>query len=283
MSDAGAVHVVSRNPGKNRAVRLTLITVALLYVAVLLIAPFAGVIWVAIKGGFETIRSTFAAADVRHAYWLTAVVTVVTVLVTTTFGMITAYVLVRDRFFGRRILNALVELPLAVSPITVGLMVILLFGRGGWFEPFFEAQGIQVIFALPSMILVTIFICLPFVIREVGPVLEELGTAEEEAARTLGASSLQTFFRVTLPNVKWGLAYGTALATARALGEIGAVLIVSGSIQGQTETATLYIFRALEERKEASGYVVALSLAAISILLLGAIEVFKHRRLKEAR
>jgi sulfate/thiosulfate transport system permease protein len=191
--------------------------------------------------------------------------------------------LVRDRFFGRRILNALVELPLAVSPITVGLMVILLFGRGGWFEPFFAAQGIQVIFALPSMILVTIFICLPFVIREVGPVLEELGTAEEEAARTLGASSLQTFFRVTLPNVKWGLAYGTALATARALGEIGAVLIVSGSIQGQTETATLYIFRALEERQEASGYVVALSLAAISILLLGAIEVFKHRRLKEAR
>jgi sulfate/thiosulfate transport system permease protein len=136
---------------------------------------------------------------------------------------------------------------------------------------------------LPSMILVTLFICIPFVIREVGPVLEELGTAEEEAARTLGASSLQTFFRITLPNVKWGLAYGSALATARALGEIGAVLIVSGAIQGQTETATLYIFRALEERQEASGYIVALSLAAVSIALLIAIEFFKHRKLKEAR
>jgi sulfate transport system permease protein len=121
------------------------------------------------------------------------------------------------------------------------------------------------------------------VIREVGPVLEELGTAEEEAARTLGASPLQTFFRVTLPNVRWGLFYGAALATARSLGEIGAVLIVSGAIQGQTETATLFIFRALEERQDAAGNVVALSLAAISILLLIGIEIAKHRRFREAK
>ncbi len=133
-------------------------------------------------------------------------------------------------------------------------------------------------FALPSMVLVTIFICVPFVIREVAPVLQELGTEEEDAARTLGASSLQTFFRVTLPNIRWALLYGIALTTARAIGEIGAVLIVSGAIQGQTETATLYVLRALEERQDASAYVVAIILAMVSILLLAGIEVSKRLR-----
>jgi sulfate/thiosulfate transport system permease protein len=248
----------------------------------LLVAPFVGIIWTALSKGFSVITETFGAADVRHAYWLTFVITVMTVVTTSVLGLLTAYVLVRDNFPGKRFLNALVELPLAVSPVTVGLMAVLLFGTGGWFEPFFAARGFQIIFALPSMVLVTMFICIPFVIREVGPVLEELGTAEEEAARTLGASLVQTFFRITLPNVRWGLAYGAALATARALGEIGAVLIVSGSLQGQTETATLYIFRALEERQDANGYVVALTLAAVSIVLLIGIEMFKHRRSKEA-
>jgi sulfate transport system permease protein len=163
-------------------------------------------------------------------------------------------------------------------------MVVILFGRGGWFEPFFAARGIQIVFALPSMIIVTIFICVPFVIREVTPILQELGTDDEEAAMTLGASSFQTFRRVTLPNIRWGLAYGVALATARALGEIGAVLIVSGALQGQTETATLYVLRALEERQEASGYIIALSLAAISIVLLTGIELYKnHKSIKEMK
>ena len=256
---------------------------ALVYVALLLLAPILGIVWTSMRGGLAVIADTFARADVRHAFWLTGIITLITVIVTSVLGLITALVLVRDRFPGKRFLNAFVELPLAVSPVTVGLMGVLLFGTGGWFAPFFAARGIQVVFALPSMVLVTVFICIPFVIREVGPVLEEVGTSEEEAARTLGAGPLQTFFRVTLPNVRWGLLYGMALSTARALGEIGAVLIVSGSIQGQTETATLYVFRALEERQEASGYAVALTLAAISILLLIGIETFKHRRSKEAR
>src|SRR5207247_5729230 len=131
---------------------------------------------------------------------------------------------------------------------------------------------------LPSMVLVTIFISIPFVIREVVPVLQELGTEEEQAAWTLGASRLQTFFRVTLPNIRWGLLYGIALSSARAIGEVGAVLIVSGAIQGRTETATLYVYRALEERQDASGYVVALCLAIISITVLAGIEVARHRR-----
>jgi sulfate transport system permease protein len=197
------------------------------------------------------------------------------------FGVIVALVLARDSFPGKRLVSAIVDLPLAVSPVIVGLMAVLLFGRGGWFEPFFAERGIQVIFALPSMVIVTVFICIPFVIREVAPVLQEIGTDEEEAAKTLGASSWQTFWRITLPNIRWALLYGVALTTARALGEIGAVLIVSGSIQGQTETATLYIFRAIEERQDASAFVVALSLAAVSILLLVAIETFKQKQKEE--
>lgn len=201
--------------------------------------------------------------------------------VTAIFGVVVAWLLARDNFRGRSLLDALVDLPFAVSPITVGVMAFLLFSPGGLFEPLFTSLGIQVLFAVPAMVLVTIFISIPFVVRGVVPVLRELGQDEEEAARTLGASSLQSFFRVTLPNIKWGLLYGVALSTARALGEIGAVLIVSGQIQGQNETLTLFILRAIEERQEPQAYLIALSLAAVSILILTLIEFFKHRQAKE--
>lgn len=267
--------------GHSRAVRATLVAVAAAYVAILLLAPLGGIAWTVAKSGFGVIKDTLTRSDVLHAYRLTVVITVITVTVTSGFGVLVAIVLTRHRFFGRSLVSALVNLPLAVSPVIVGLMAVLLFGRGGWFGPFFAARGIQIVFALPSMVLVTIFICIPFVVREVAPVLEELGTEEEEAARTLGASGLQTFLRITLPNIRWGLFYGIALSAARALGEIGAVLIVSGAIQGKTETATLYVLRALEERQDASGYLVALTLAAASIVLLAAIEIFKRKRIKE--
>ena len=279
-----SVAVPQRNTSPSRwtPAKFGILAIGLIYAGVLLLAPLISIVWTALGSGFDVIKETFASADVRHAFLLTGIITLITVLVTGVFGVITAIVLVRDRFPGKRFLNALVDLPLAVSPVTVGLMCVLLFGAGGFFEPFFTARGIQIMFALPAMVIVTIFIAVPFVIREVGPVLQEVGTDEEEASRTLGASSLQTFFRVTLPNIKWGVLYGGALATARALGEIGAVLIVSGSIQGQTETATIYVLRAVEERQDAAGYAVALSLAAISVILLLAIEFAKRRRLKEA-
>jgi sulfate transport system permease protein len=261
--------------------RIALIAIAAVYVGILLVAPLAGIAWTVVKGGMHVVSETFRAPDVQHAFLLTLVITVLTVVATGVMGVVVALVLARDRFVGRRVMSALVDLPLAVSPVIVGLAAVLLFGRGGWFENFFAARGIQILFALPSMVLVTIFICIPFVVREVVPVLQELGTDEEDAARTLGASATQTFSRVTLPNIRWGLLYGFALSTARAMGEIGAVLIVSGTLQGKTETATLYIFRALEERQEASGYMVALTLAGASILLLVAIEIFKRRRIKE--
>jgi sulfate/thiosulfate transport system permease protein len=254
------------------------VAIAVVYVGILVIAPLIGIAWAALKAGLSTILETLRQPDVLHAFYLTAVITLITVIVTSVFGVIVALVIARDRFPGRAVTSALVDLPLAVSPVIVGLMAVVLFGLGGWFEPWFTARGIQILFALPSMVLVTIFICIPFVIREVGPVLKEVGVTEEEAARTLGASSLQTFFRVTLKNIRWGLVYGIALTTARSIGEIGAVLIVSGSITGQTETSTLYILRAFDQNQDQQGYIVAITLALVSIGLLVAIEAFKNRQ-----
>ena len=267
---------------RGRLVRGVMLAVALVYVSILLLAPLAGIFVYALKSGFGTIGQTFSEPDVRHAFLLTFVIMAITVVVTTFFGVIVALVLARDRFPGKRLVSALVDLPLAVSPVVVGLMAVLLFGRGGWFEPFFAARGIQIMFALPAMILVTIFISIPFVIREVVPVLQELGMEEEQAAWTLGASRLQTFFRVTLRNIRWGLLYGIALSAARAIGEVGAVLIVSGTITGRTETATLYILRAFDQYQDQQGYIVALTLATFSIVLLIGIETFKRRRTAEA-
>jgi len=257
--------------------------IAILYVGVLVVAPLIGIAWAALRGGLSTWTSTLAQPDVVHAYLITGIITAITFFVTTVLGVVVALVITRDRFPGRSLLSAFVDLPLAVSPVIVGVMAVLLFGRGGWFEPWFSARGIQILFALPSMVLVTIFICIPFVIREVVPVLQELGVSEEEAASTLGASSWQTFFRVTLKNIRWGLLYGIALTTARAIGEIGAILIVSGSITGKTETATLYILRAFDQNQDASGYVVALTLALVSIVLLVGIEAFKRREERKLR
>jgi sulfate transport system permease protein len=285
MDDEFVIDPRSRNQDarRGRLVRRLMLTVALLYVGVLLLAPLGGIAWSAFKSGLGTVGNTVTQHDVLHALYLTFVIMIITILITTVFGLVVALVLARDHFPGKRLLSAVVDLPLGVSPVIVGLMAVLLFGRGGWFESFFAARGIQVIFALPSMALVTIFISIPFVIREVVPLLQELGMEEEQAAWTLGASRLQTFFRVTLPNVRWGLLYGIALSAARAVGEVGAVIIVSGAIQGHTETATLYILRAFDQNQDAQGFVVAMILALFSIVLLIGIEYFKRRETREAK
>jgi sulfate transport system permease protein len=266
---------------RNRWGRRGILIGCLLWVGLLLLLPLVAIVVTVLRSGTSTLVDTLTSPDVLHAFKLTAIITAITVLVTTVFGVIVAWVLVRQRFHGRALLNAIVDLPFALSPVTVGLACVILFGPGGWFAPFFQARGIQIIFALPSMVLVTIFICIPFTIREVVPVLEEIGLDEEDASRTLGASVWHTFFRVTLPNIRWALAYGVALTTARAIGEIGAVLIVSGLLQGKTETATLFVFRAYEDRQTPQAYVVALVLASVSVLLLLAIELFRHREEKE--
>ena len=279
MSEAGELRVPVLPSGtRRRLVHGGFIAIALLYVGILVIAPLVGIAWAAFSAGWSTIVSTLKQPDVLHAFYLTGVITVITVIVTSVFGVIVALVIARDCFPGRALMSALVDLPLAVSPVIVGLMAVVLFGLGGWFEPWFTSHGIRILFAVPSMVIVTIFICIPFVIREVVPVLQEVGVTEEEAARTLGASSLQTFFRVTLKNIRWGLLYGIALTTARSIGEIGAVLIVSGQLTGQTETATLYVLRAFDQFQDDQGYIVALTLALVSVVLLVLIEFFKRRR-----
>ena len=279
MSEAGELRVPVLPSGTRRKlVHGGFIAIALLYVGILVIAPLIGIAWAAFSAGWSAIVSTLRQPDVLHAFYLTGVITVITVIVTSIFGVIVALVIARDRFPGRALVSAFVDLPLAVSPVIVGLMAVVLFGLGGWFEPWFTSHGIRILFAVPSMVIVTIFICIPFVIREVVPVLQEVGVTEEEAARTLGASAFQTFFRVTLKNIRWGLLYGIALTTARSIGEIGAVLIVSGQLTGQTETATLYVLRAFDQFQDQQGYIVALTLALVSIVLLVLIEIFKRRQ-----
>ncbi len=272
---------VGTQVAKARRGRRAIIALAIVWVSLLLLLPLAAIAWTVAKAGLSSVAHTLTQPDVLHAFQLTAIITVITVLVTGVFGVIVAWVLVRQRFHGRSLLNAIVDIPFALSPVTVGLAAVVLFGPGGWFQPFFASRGIQMIYALPAMILVTIFICIPFTIREVVPVLEEIGLDEEDASRTLGASVWHTFFKVTLPNIRWALAYGIALTTARAIGEIGAVLIVSGLIQGKTETATLFIYRAYEERQTAEAYVVALVLAGVSVGLLIVIESLRHRQDQE--
>jgi sulfate/thiosulfate transport system permease protein len=270
---------------RGRGARAALVGVSLAYVTALLLAPLSALLYYALKGGWAPIRDTLNNPDVRHAYALTFNILIWTVLVTTIFGVVVALVLARDNFPGKSLVSAFVNLPLAVSPIIVGLMAVLLFGRGGWFESILAQYNVKILFALPSMVLVTIFISIPFVIREVVPVLEELGMEEEQAAWTLGAGRIQTFFRITLPNIKWGLLYGIALSSARGIGEVGAVLVVSGLIQGRTETATLFILRAFDQFQDDQGYVVAMTLGLFSIVMLVSIEAVKrfseHRRARK--
>ena len=205
------------------------------------------------------------------AFGRTLLIAVIVVLIHAICGTAVAWVLVRQNFRGRRVLNGLIDLPFAVSPVVAGYMLILLFGRSGVLAPLTEALGIKVAFALPGMLLATLFVTLPFMVRELMPVLAAFGVEQEQAAATMGASGWQTFWHVTFPALRWGFIYGLTLTFARALGEFGAVLVIGGGVQGQTETATLYIFRALDDRQYVGAYSAALVLGLISlILVLGA-------------
>jgi sulfate transport system permease protein len=260
---------VDRRP---RAIEWLLIGAVLLYAAALLVGPLAAIAWGALARGVGVFVEEVTSADALSALRLTLVLGVTATAINVVLGTLVAWVLVRDDFPGKRLVNGLVDLPFAVSPVIAGFMLILLFGRGGWLAPGAEALGIKVVFALPGMLLATVFVSLPFVIREVMPVLEQLGLEQEHAAYTLGASRWQTFWRVTLPGIRWGLLYGVSLTFARAIGEFGAVLVVSGGVSGLTETSTVYIFRTLDDRNEAGAYAMALALAALSFVVLVAME-----------
>lgn len=252
--------------------------IALFYAVLLLFAPIAALTRGALLRGIGAFFHEVTTPDALLAIKLTFLLAVGATAINTVFGVATAWLLVRDKKLPlRRFVNGIVDLPFAVSPVIAGFMLIVLFGRTGWFAPLAEALGIKVLFAFPGMLIATTFISLPFVIREIMPVLEQIGEEEESAAYTLGAGRWRAFWSVTLPGIRSGLQYGVLLTFARAIGEVGAVLVVSGSIVGLTETSTLFIFRALDERNEVAGYAMALLLALSSFILLTAMEWIRRR------
>ena len=245
---------------------------ALGYLAVLLLVPVGLVFWRTFEHGLAPVWSSITTPAAIHAFWLTVEVSLIAVPLNAIFGVLAALALVRGRFRGKWLLDALIDLPFAVSPVVVGIALLLVYGRGGWLA----GLPVQIIFAVPGIVLATIFVSLPFVAREVAPVLREVGDEQEQAAATLGASGWQTFWRITLPSIRWGLAYGIVLSTARALGEFGAVSVVSGKIAGQTETLTLLVEKRFENFDLAGAYAASTLLAVLALATLLAMTMLRR-------
>jgi sulfate transport system permease protein len=257
--------------------RLGLRSVALAYLALILVGPLAIVFYRTFEDGFGPAWDALKTPETIHAFKLTLIITAIAVPINTVFGIVCGLAIVRRRFPGKGLLNAFIDLPLALSPVVVGLALFLLYGADGWFGGWLDDHGIQVLFALPAMIIATIFVSLPFVAREVIPTLREIGDDQEQAARTLGANGWQTFWRITLPSIRWAVIYGVILTTARCLGEYGAVAVVSGRLQGQTETATLRVQERWESFDLAGAYAISIVLALIAILVLVAMTVIRPK------
>jgi sulfate/thiosulfate transport system permease protein len=257
--------------------RLSLRLVAVGYLALVLLAPLVMVFRRAFDDGAGALWDTLSDPNTVHAFRITLEIAAIAVPLNTVFGIVCALAIVRQRFPGAGLVNAMVDLPMALSPVVVGLSLFLLYGRSGWFGGWFADHGVQILFALPSMVIATVFVSLPFVAREVVPTLREIGDEQEQAARTLGASGWQTFWRITLPSIRWAVIYGVVLTTARCLGEYGAVAVVSGHTEGQTETATLRVQDAYENFNQAGAYGIALVLAAMSVVVLIAMTLLKPK------
>ncbi len=265
----------------SRRARWSLRAVALLYLLLLLLLPVAVVFVKTFEHGFGVAWTWMTTPAAISALWLSLVMAIIAVPLNTIFGIGAALVLVRRRGRLAALLDAMIDLPFLVSPVIVGLALTLVYGETGWFGSWFSDHGIRIIFAVPGMALATIFVSLPFVVREVSPVLAEIGDEQEQAAATLGASSWQAFWRITLPSIRWGVAYGVILSTARALGEIGAVLVVSSLVAGSTLTLPLLVYQRDSQIGSGSitgAYAAATELAVISLVVLLAMTVFSPRR-----
>jgi sulfate/thiosulfate transport system permease protein len=267
-----------RDRNKGKWAGWILIALVVGYVAFLIITPIAALTVGAFEKGLGASLSSINEPEIFSAFWNTLWISLVVVTVHAIFGTIVAWVFVRHRFPGRDLINGLVDMPFAVSPVVAGYMLLLLFGRNGLLAPVIESLGLQVAFALPGMVLATLFVTLPFMIRELIPVLEAFDTRQEQAAATLGANGWQTFWRVTFPALRWGLIYGVTLTFARALGEFGAVLVIGGGVQGRTETATLFIYRALDERQYIGAYSASLALGLFSLILVLGSDWLRRKR-----
>jgi sulfate transport system permease protein len=250
---------------------------ALGYLGLLLALP-VGVVFVRTFGeGLGAVWESITTPEALHAFWLTCVMVAFAVPANTAFGVVCALALVRHDFRGKSVLNAGIDLAFAVSPVVIGLSLILVYGRLGWFGEWLTENGIRVIFAPPGMVLACVFVSLPFVVREVVPVLREIGTEQEQAAETLGASGWQTFWRITLPAIRWGVAYGVVLTTARVLGEFGAISVVSGKLSGRTETLTLRVEERFQTFDMVGAYSASIVLALMALATLLVMNLVKRR------
>ena len=258
--------------------RLGLRVVALGYLSVILLAPLAMVFYRTFEHGLEPVWQALSDPDTLHAFRVTLIAAAIAVPLNTAFGVLCALAIVRRRFRGKGLLNAFIDLPLAVSPVVIGLALFLLYApRGGWFGNWLSNHGLQVLFAMPAIVLATIFVSVPFVAREVIPILRELGNEQEQAAGTLGATRWQRFRLITLPSIRWAVIYGVILTTARCLGEYGAVAVVSGRIEGRTETATTRIDDLIQNFQTSGGYAIAVVLAVIAVLVLALMTLTKPK------
>jgi sulfate transport system permease protein len=269
-----------RRGSRGRAGRWLLRGTAVLYIGILVAVPLALVFARTIADGAGAFWDAISAPDAVHAFTLTAEIALIAVAINTVFGLGMALLLARYRFAGRRLFNVLLDIPVSVSPIVVGLALVLVYGpTQGWFGPSLSDAGVQIIFALPGMVLATCFVSLPLVVRELVPVLQEEGLDQEVAARSLGAGSWQRFVRITLPTIRWALAYGVVLSLARAIGEYGAVRVVSGDVIGQTQTATLRVGD-LAEQGEPGAYQISLVLVLFAIGCIAGISLLRPKEKK---
>ncbi len=263
-----APRAVTRATGESPVVRWTLTAVALVFLAFTLLLPLALVFHLAVSKGLGAYWEAITEPDALSAARLTLLIAVIAVPINLIFGVAAAWCIAKFSFPGRNLLLTLIDLPFAVSPVISGMIFVLLFGAHGWIGPWLIAHDIKLIFAVPGIVLATTFVTSPFVARELIPLMQEQGTEEEEAALVLGASGWQTFFRVTLPNIKWGLLYGLILCNARAMGEFGAVSVVSGHIRGETNTLPLHVEILYNEYAFAASFAVASVLTLLALVTL---------------
>jgi sulfate/thiosulfate transport system permease protein len=273
---------MSKSQKKQGGVEIGLIAIAFLFLALVVYIPAANVFYQAFKSGFAPFWANLSRPDFQHAIGLTLLLAAIAVPVNIVFGLCAAWAMTRRQFRGRALLLSVIDLPFSISPVVVGLMLILLYGRNGWLGGWSEALGIKVIFAFPGMVLATAFVSMPFVVREIIPVLEEAGKEQEEAAKTLGANDWQIFWRVVIPNIRWALLYGLVLTNARAMGEFGAVAVVSGNIAQQTQSLPLFVEDAYKQYETEAAYSAAVLLAMLAVVTLVLKEVLERKtKIKE--
>ncbi|MGE5341095.1 MAG: sulfate ABC transporter permease [Candidatus Omnitrophota bacterium] len=272
------IAIRAQKSAREKILRGLLVGGVLTWFGVLILFPIYGIVTEALKNGLSVFFSSLTTPEALHAFWLTALTTIVAVVINTFLGVIMAIVFSRQDFKGKLFMESLLDLPFAISPVVAGFMFVVLFGPNGWIGKLFESANIKIVYALPGMMIATVFVTLPFTAREIIPILREFGRDEEEAAATLGASPWKTFRSVTLPSIKWGLAYGITLTIARSIGEFGAVMVVSGSIINHTQTATLFIHAQYTDFNYAGAFAAALVLAILSFVILIFIQLFYKKK-----